>query len=328
MFLTPTLCLLDTPSQPGTPEVAQVTSDLVTLHWTPPKSDGHSSITHYILEYHDKDEFLTWHVIEDYITSTTHTITNTLLKNKQYNFKVTAVNEVGPSKPSNPSKFFKMETPKMKSPPVILEPLQSTVIGLKKPLTLSCAISGEPKPQITWLKNEVIITDDNRTFENCVAKYFISETTETSAAEYKVTARNSEGIAETSCTVTVQEPPCIKILPPDLSQKLKVKDSLEVEVTITSWPISDIRWFKNKVPLKSGQHCEIENGQNNSKIKIKSLIRGDSGVYQIFAQNTAGEAEETFNLRVYGEFYNMPGWLPLTFHVHSLISVLLFLFFV
>jgi 2-iminoacetate synthase ThiH len=44
----------------------------------------------------------------------------------------------------------------------------------------------------------------NITYENRVAKYVISETTENSAALYTCQARNDAGSAETSCQLKVQ----------------------------------------------------------------------------------------------------------------------------
>jgi hypothetical protein len=49
--------LTEVPSQPGMPEVIEVTDNTITLHWKAPESDGNSPITNYILEYHDKSDF-------------------------------------------------------------------------------------------------------------------------------------------------------------------------------------------------------------------------------------------------------------------------------
>jgi hypothetical protein len=54
------LFFLDTtevPSEPGIPEVIEVTDNTVTLHWKAPESDGSSPIINYLLEYHDKNDF-------------------------------------------------------------------------------------------------------------------------------------------------------------------------------------------------------------------------------------------------------------------------------
>lgn len=43
------------PSKPGTPELVEVTDTSITLHWKEPESDGNTTITNYIIEYHDRE---------------------------------------------------------------------------------------------------------------------------------------------------------------------------------------------------------------------------------------------------------------------------------
>lgn len=48
----------EVPGEPGVPDVIEVTDTSVTLHWQPPQFDGNSPIEGYVVEYHDKDEFM------------------------------------------------------------------------------------------------------------------------------------------------------------------------------------------------------------------------------------------------------------------------------
>lgn len=50
--------ILELPGEPGVPDVIEVTDTTVTLHWKPPQFDGNSPIQGYIVEHHDKDEFM------------------------------------------------------------------------------------------------------------------------------------------------------------------------------------------------------------------------------------------------------------------------------
>lgn len=49
--------ITEVPSQPGTPEVIEVTDNTITLHWKASEYDGNSPIINYVLEYHDKNDF-------------------------------------------------------------------------------------------------------------------------------------------------------------------------------------------------------------------------------------------------------------------------------
>jgi len=84
------------------------------------------------------------------IVETTHKVIN-LQHNVEYMFKVTAVNEVGPSPSSHNTRYIKISAPVSAEPPTIQEPLKSAVIGLKQTVTLSCVFGGVPEPEIKWL---------------------------------------------------------------------------------------------------------------------------------------------------------------------------------
>lgn len=73
-----------------------------------------------------------------------------LTTNKEYTFRVTAVNEAGPGETSPTSPYVKISKPSADEPPSILEPLKSVVVGLRETVTLSCVIGGTPMPEITW----------------------------------------------------------------------------------------------------------------------------------------------------------------------------------
>ncbi len=98
----------DKPSQPGTPEIADYDNTSVSLIWTPPKSDGGSKITHYIIQKKMKTR-TEW---EDSGSLDTPTGSEPLafkvenLKEKsEVQFRVIAVNKAGQSPASEPTKM-------------------------------------------------------------------------------------------------------------------------------------------------------------------------------------------------------------------------------
>uniref|UniRef100_A0A1B0CIW0 Titin n=1 Tax=Lutzomyia longipalpis TaxID=7200 RepID=A0A1B0CIW0_LUTLO len=221
------------PSRPGAPEPVAVASDSLTLYWKVPEDDGDAEITEYILEYHEK-KVKEWTTIRQ-ITDTTYTVEK-LTTNKEYMFRVIAVNEVGPSEPSPESPYIKVKASTEKEPPVIQEPLSDVSIGLGKTLTLSCVIGGQPVPEVSWLKNGKSIKSAKTTYENRIAKYIIEETTEKTTATYTCKAVNEIGEAETSCSVKVEERPEITVESTDVSSQLKVGTTWEVTATISGYP--------------------------------------------------------------------------------------------
>ncbi|KAJ4429601.1 hypothetical protein ANN_21787, partial [Periplaneta americana] len=293
-----TLILMEPPSQPGIPEVIEVTDTTVTLHWKAPDSDGNSPIINYILEYHDKSDFTWIKVNENFsIVETTHKVVN-LEHNMEYMFKVTALNEVGPSPPSHNTRYIKISAPVAAEPPTIQEPLKSVVCGLKQTITLSCVIGGVPEPEIKWTKDGRSFKNKSMTYENRIAKYVITETTEKSAGTYSCQARNDAGEAETSCQLKIQESPKLEVDENLMAQKLRVTNQWKIEVKFSGYPTPEVSWNKNGETLTSTKHCSVYTEESSTTIAIYSLTKEDTGTYTVTARNEAGFSSIDLNLRV------------------------------
>ena len=63
-------------------------------------------------------------------------------------------------------------------------------------VTLTCGISGTPKPMITWYKDDKLLpncTDFEQSYDGRTAKLVIDEVFEDDTGEYKVVAKNTAG---------------------------------------------------------------------------------------------------------------------------------------
>ena len=90
--------VLDKPSQPQGPiEASEITADGCTLTWKPPKDDGNSPITNYVIEKFDpkKNE---WQKVSSYCRQPTYEVIG-LEEGKPYKFRVFAENAEGKSIP-------------------------------------------------------------------------------------------------------------------------------------------------------------------------------------------------------------------------------------
>jgi len=87
------------PSPPGTPTVVKVGKNYADLTWEPPKSDGGSKITGYIIE---KREFggAMWVKCNDYNVQDCEYTALNLVEQGDYEFRIYAVNAAGRSEPS------------------------------------------------------------------------------------------------------------------------------------------------------------------------------------------------------------------------------------
>lgn len=93
------MCYPAVPDRPEDLEVTAVHRDYISLTWKPPVSDGGSEVTKYILEARmiGKDKFT--RLTKEKLMERRYTYDG-LRDGDTYEFRVSAVNEIGPSKPS------------------------------------------------------------------------------------------------------------------------------------------------------------------------------------------------------------------------------------
>lgn len=230
------------------------------------------------------------------ITDTTYTLTE-LKKDTEFNFRVTAVNEIGPSEASEPS-TAKIARPVKKEKPVFTEPLKDISIGLNKPLTLSCIVGGVPIPEVTWYKNEQAFASRFVSYENRTAKFVVESTTVTTAGTYRCHAVNEVGEASSSCTVVIEEKPVITIEETLISQNLRVSSQYEVIVNISGYPLPKVSWYKDSLKIETSGEYVVETTETTSKFMIKTIERHHSGKVTVKAKNSAGAASVDLSVTV------------------------------
>ncbi|XP_054276640.1 titin-like [Macrosteles quadrilineatus] len=297
-FAEMTLIIMQVPGEPGTPDILEVTDDSVTLHWKAPEQDGNSPITRYILEFHDKEEFMEWHEVQETITTTTHKVTN-LTHDAEIMFRVSAENEVGRGPKSPSTKYVRITTPVAAEPPVIQEHLQDTTVGLNQNITLQCVVGGTPLPEIKWYRNGKPIPKSKKmTYENRVATYSMEKASENHAGTYGCKASNSAGTAETTCKLLVQDVPKLEVPEAVQDQRLTLATQWKPEVTFSGFPRPDITWEKDGETIISDKRVKIFIDETTTTIAIYSVERADTGRYTVRASNIAGEATADLTLRV------------------------------
>lgn len=204
-------------------------------------------------------------------------------------FKVTAINEIGESSPSEVSEIIRISRPQKKEKPVFTEELKDIYIGLNKKITLSCVVAGSPTPEIYWYKNDQIFASKFMTYENRVAKFVIEQTTENTKGEYKCVAENELGQSSTICNVVIQEKPLLSVDEKQIAQNLRVSQDFEITANVVSgFPKPKLSWHRDTIRLENDDEYEIETTETFTKLRIKSIERLHSGKYTVKAKNSAG----------------------------------------
>lgn len=197
------------PDAPDPPKADRITKDTVTLSWRPPRSDGKSKIKGYILQQKAKDDKGWKNVNEAPINNTVHTVPN-LKEGEEYNFRVIAVNDVGPSDPSKPSANIIVEEQPNK-PQMDLGGVRDITVRAGEDFSIHVPYVGFPKPTATWFANDTVLDDKNGRVHHQLADDFATLVVKNSKREdsgqYRLQLRNPCGYDTATINVRVLDRP-------------------------------------------------------------------------------------------------------------------------
>nr|XP_029716085.1 twitchin isoform X7 [Aedes albopictus] len=227
----------DVPTQPGTPTRVETTEDSVTITWIKPASNGGSPITHYIVEKRPAAEG-TWTKVQQGTLKDLMCKVSGLTENREYIFRVAAVNAAGQSPFSAPSDPI-MVTAAFTAPKITSDiGMRDILVIARDPFKIIVPFAASPRPDAFWLVNgnevsrneriELQVTDTEAVFKNDNAKRLDS-------GSYTIHLVNCVGKDTASCRVLVVDKPTPPIGPLEVT-----------EITPDSCTLS---W---KVPLDDG----------------------------------------------------------------------------
>ena len=178
------------------------------------------------------------------------------------------------------------------SPPTISDIADQTVIAGNQ-LELHCKVTGVPVPSISWFKNDKRIPENEKTqFEEKDGLIILrkKEITVDDEGKYVLKVENKAGKTEKSANIIIQEPPTFdetNLLLKD--QVLLENDDLHLKVTALGKPAPNLQWRKDDVELKPDKRTKITKDKDQFSLLIKKVEPADSGKYQCYSQNEAGE---------------------------------------
>ncbi|XP_051280976.1 immunoglobulin-like and fibronectin type III domain-containing protein 1 isoform X2 [Dicentrarchus labrax] len=209
----------DDPKPPGPVELEENVPGTVTVIWDPSPDEKRDDRLHYTVSKLDSAK-RTWTTVADRLFNNKFTVSN-IMHGREYNFRVYAKNDMGISAPSESPTWgtekkkekFVVSTPTRKDcdlrcAPTIIVPLKLHTAPKGYECYMSCAVTGNPKPRVTWYRNHISL--------NTNANYYISNTCGVCSmlilrvgpkdmGEYTVTAENALGRAECSTSLCVRE---------------------------------------------------------------------------------------------------------------------------
>ncbi|XP_029768678.1 myosin-binding protein C, slow-type isoform X1 [Terrapene carolina triunguis] len=278
--------VVDIPDPPLAPNVTEVGEDWCFMNWEPPAYDGGSPLLGYFIERKKKQSSRWMRLNFDLCKETTFE-PKKMIEGVAYEVRVFAVNAVGISKPSMPSKAFVPLA--VTSPPTLLavdEVTDSTVTMKWRPpdhigaagldgYVIEYCFEGTEE----WIVANPELTDKTR--------YTITDLPTGSKIFVRVKAVNAAGPSEPRLhpqpilVKEVIEPPKIR-LPRHLKQTYirRVGEAVNLVIPFQGRPRPKVSWKKNGASVDKNQ-INIRNSENDTIIFIRKAERSHSGKYDL-----------------------------------------------
>ncbi|KFO26182.1 Myosin-binding protein C, fast-type [Fukomys damarensis] len=205
----------------GPPEnvmVKEVWGTNALVEWQPPKDDGNSEITGYFIQKADK-KTMEWFNVYEHNRHTSCTVSDLIVGNEYY-FRVFSENICGlsdsPGVSKNTARILKQglslkpldyKEHDFRMAPKFLTPLIDRVVVAGYSAALNCAVRGEPKPKVVWMKNKMEIREDPKflmTNYQGVLTLNIRRPSPFDAGTYSCRAVNELGEALAECRLDVR----------------------------------------------------------------------------------------------------------------------------
>jgi len=295
----------DPPDAPDAPKILSYSPNSASLQWNPPTYAGGKPITGYFIEKRDRSG--DWVRVNTFSTPNLSMTVQGLHEGVKYDFRVIAVNEAGPGKPSKPSdqiiagvQKFVPEAPEAPRPDRVTR--DSVTISWKAPSSDGGArirgyIVEKKGPDGKWVE----VND----YPHPSTTMTIPGLKEGDEYQFRVMAVNEIGRSvpsRPSNGIIVEEQPNKPKL--DLSGirdvTVRAGEDFSISIPFVAFPKPTASWFAHDKQLDSETDSRvfIQTGEDYASMVVKNSRRTDSGPYKLHVKNPCGFDTATFNVRV------------------------------
>jgi hypothetical protein len=294
----------DVTKAPGKPQLVNCSRKFIEIKWEKPKQTGYMPLTpigYNVKRRESKTE--SWNQVNTEPLMELQFKDNTVEAYKEYQYRITAVNDGLESVPSEPSNMFKA-CPLEEAPKIDLSALSGKEIRVKagEQIKVDVPMTGSPLPVVTWQKDKKVVPPSDRVIQEASdekALLHIPSAVRGDTGKYTITAKNQFGEDSGDFNVFVVEAPKIDLS--ELSGKeIRVKEGqqIKVEVPMTGSPTPVVTWQKEQNIVPPSDRVKQDTSNEKALLHIPSALRSDTGKYTITAKNELGEDSGNFNITV------------------------------
>ncbi|XP_064466280.1 obscurin-like isoform X2 [Ornithodoros turicata] len=191
-----------------------------------------------------------------------------------------------------------------KSKPEIVDELKPAAFKEGEPGKLEAKVTGEPLPDVKWIKDGHELPDDGRirstTSPGGDVVLSIDPVKPDDAGKYSLVAANDQGECRTTAPVVVNQPPIFKkpLEPVEVVEGYPAR----LDTKLTGEPVPDTEWKKDGEPLipDGDKVVETKTPEGDVALVIPKARPEDSGTYSCKAKNPFGDTETKAPLKVVG----------------------------
>ncbi|KAM9361326.1 immunoglobulin-like and fibronectin type III domain-containing protein 1 [Symphorus nematophorus] len=304
---TSQLIVLDRPGPPEGPvETVETTSSIIEIQWKPPKDDGGSAVTNYIIERQQTGQSL-WTKLGDVSADKTSFRDRNVTHGKKYNYRIYAENPEGLSDALETADSIMAGIMILSGPPGAPKVVSASKTCISLTWTppeddrgvpiIGYQLEKRKKDTNQW----IALNGLNEPIKD--VNYAVKDVTEGAEYEFRVSAINESGAGDLSppsamvCAKNPNMRPCFK--DPEDFIVVRAGNSARVKICYEAEPPPQITWLKDDEPISPW--IQIINTEGISQLVIPSSKRSDSAIYTITAKNSVGEASFDIEVRVTDE---------------------------
>ncbi|XP_077463990.1 hemicentin-1 [Stigmatopora argus] len=182
--------------------------------------------------------------------------------------------------------------------PIIQDGPQTASIHLNKTDVLECIVSGVPAPRVTWRKNGVILTTNNKRYifmEDGSLQIHSAQVTDT--GRYLCMATNPAGTQLKRVDLEVYVPPTILDGPTNVTVTVNVQTTLSCEAN--GIPNPSVIWRKNGQAINTDQNQNMYRLLSSGSLVVIAPTVEDTALYECVVSNEAGEDSRAITLTVH-----------------------------
>lgn len=214
-------------------------------------------------------------------------------------YRAVAVNIVGEAETT--SRIGMLQTP----PSFAKKLNRNEEVNEGEPLELKAKISGSPKPTVTWFKDgELILPEDDNVkttvLPDGTVKLNIERCKPSDSGAYKLVVKNLNGETAGLCAVAVtQKPRRPKFLKCFKDTKLPLGETLRLEAKVEAFPLPEIKWLKDGVPVRPSSNVHLESHPDGTVALVVDIMKPENvGKYQLVVSNKLGETTGEANVEI------------------------------